>query len=140
MGTNTINVDAQAKKFLALAKKYGVEKNFLFTTNFKQYLTLLKVAQNLENILKEEGNLTTKEYVKDRKNIYVHPALPEYRKTVESSAKVATVLMNIILKMKNNDKKEKNSIDKLKDDFIKAYKNKRAEFDDDLPDEIYPGD
>ena len=140
MEINTINLDSQAKKFMTLAKKYGVEKNFLFVTNFKQYMTLIKISLDLEKTLKNEGYLTTKEYVKDRKNIYTHPALPEYRKTVESIGKISTVLMNIILKMKNDDKKDKNSIDKLKADFIKAAKNKKADFDDDLSDEIYPGD
>ena len=122
MEVNTINLDSQAKKFMTLAKKYGVEKNFLFTTTFEHYIMQLNILTDLKKVIKNDGILVTKEYVKGRENIYVHPAVAEYNKAVDGCNKTASLLMNIVLKMKSKDKEDKNSIDKFLDDFKKGKK------------------
>ena len=134
MEVNRLKQDAQAKKFLTLAKKYGVEKNFLFATTFERYLVQLQMLADLKKVIDNEGNLITKQYVKGRENIYTHPALSEYIKISDSSNKTANILMNIVLKMKSDDKTEKNSIDKFLNEFKKdkKQKNKKAEESDDL--------
>ena len=136
MEINLLQRDAQAKKFIALAKKYGVEKNFLFITTFENYIVQLNIIADLKKVINNEGNITKKEYVKGRENIYIHPATVEYRKAVESCNKTAALLMNIVLKMKSDDKNNKNSIDKFLDEFKKSTK-KRSVNSDDLPSEIH---
>lgn len=127
MEVNRLKQDTQAKKFLTLAKKYGVEKNFLFTTTFERYLMQLQMLADLKKVIEEEGTITTKEYVKGRENTYVHPAFSEYTKLTDSSNKTANVLMNIVLKMKTDDKNQKNSIDKFLDEFKNSKKGKKPD-------------
>ncbi|MCL2771980.1 MAG: hypothetical protein FWD71_01405 [Oscillospiraceae bacterium] len=122
MEANMAKVDAQAKRFVTLAKKYGVEKNFLFTTTFEHYLMQLNILNDLKKVIENEGILVTKEYVKGRENIYVHPAVAEYHKAADGCNKTASLLMNIVLKMKSDDKKDKNNIEKFLDEFKKNKK------------------
>ena len=122
MDGNRTKQDAQAKKFLTLAKIYGIEKNFLFTTTFERYLMQIQILADLKKVIDNDGILTTKEYVKGRENIYVHPAVAEYNKLSDSSNKTANILMNIVLKMKSGDKNEKSDIDKFLDEFKKSKK------------------
>ena len=124
METDRVKQDAQAKKFMALAKKYGVEKNFLFTTTFERYLTQLRILDDLQEVIEDEETIVTKEYIKDSKNIYVHPAINEYNRTTDSSNKTANVLMNIVLKMKSEVKAVENDVDKFMNEYGKSEKSK----------------
>lgn len=127
MEVDRLKQDKQAEKFLTLAKKYGVEKNFLFTTTFERYLTQLQVLADLRKVIDEEGVIVTKEYVKNRKNVYVHPAITEYNKAVDSSNKTANILMNIVLKMNSGGKTEKNELDAFLNSYNKKAKGTRKE-------------
>ena len=99
-----INLNEQAKKILEIAEEYGVNSNFLFINTFKTYLTQLKILQDLEEAIKNDGTITTKEYVKGRENIYTHPAIREYNNTVNSANKTVSTLMKIIRGSKEEDK------------------------------------
>lgn len=98
-----MNLNEQAQEILKIAEEYGVNSNFLFINTFKTYLVQLKILQDLENSIKKDGTITTKEYVKGRENIYTHPAIREYNNTVNSANRTVTTLMKIIRGSKEDD-------------------------------------
>lgn len=89
-------VQRQAKEILKEAEKQGVEQNFLFITTFKRYLRQLDTLDKLEAKIEEDGTLVTKEYVKGRGNVYIHPAVSEYNRTTDSANKTVSTLIRII--------------------------------------------
>ena len=71
----------KAKEILEIAKRYGVQ----------------------EKVIKKEGTLVEKEYVKGRKNLVANPAIAEYNKTTTSANGTITTLMKIIDSIKESD-------------------------------------
>lgn len=98
-----MNLNEQAQQILKIAEEYGVNSNFLFINTFKTYLVQIKILQDLEQAIKKDGTITTKEYVKGRENIYTHPAIREYNNTVNSANKTVATLMKIIRGSKEDD-------------------------------------
>lgn len=98
-----LNLQEQAEEILRIAEKYGVEQNFLFITTFKRYQVQLNILNELEKRIKEDGTLVTKEYVKNRENIYTHPAISEYNKTSTSANQTVATLIKIFKSMRNDD-------------------------------------
>ena len=96
----------QAKEILRIAEKHGVEQNFLFLTTFKRYQVQLKLLNELEKKINEDGALVTKEYVKGRENVYTHPAIGEYNKTSTSANQTVATLIKIIKSLRNDDGEE----------------------------------
>ena len=47
-------------------------------------------------IMKEDGIIVSKEYVKGRQNVYSSPAATEYNRTTDSANKTAATLMRIL--------------------------------------------
>lgn len=86
----------QAAEILRRASESGVQENFLFETAFKRYLVQLDILDQLEQSMKDEGLLITKEYVKGRKNLCSSPAVTEYNRTTDSANKTVSTLMKII--------------------------------------------
>ncbi len=89
-------INEQAEEILKIAETFGVSKNFFFITAFKRYMVQLKILNELESTLKEDGMLVTKEYVKGRKNVYSHPAIQDFNRTTDSANKTVATLMKII--------------------------------------------
>ena len=98
-----MDLNKQAEEILKLAEARGVQSNVFFTTTFKRYLVQIKILDNLENVIKEEGMTVTKEYVKNRKNLYSNPAVKEYNRTTDSANKTVATIMRIL---KNYDMTE----------------------------------
>ena len=99
----TIDLNKQAKEILEIAQKHGVEQNFLFITTFKRYQVQINILNELEQKIKEDGSLVTKEYVKGRENIYTHPAISEYNKTSTSANQTVATLIKIIKSLRNDE-------------------------------------
>ena len=97
------NIKEQANEILRIAQKFGVEQNFLFLTTFKRYQVQLSILNELEQRIKEDGSLVTKEYVKGRENVYTHPAIGEYNKTSTSANQTVATLIKIIKTLRNDD-------------------------------------
>lgn len=97
------NIQEQANEILRIAQKFGVEQNFLFLTTFKRYQVQLTILTELEQKIKEDGTLVTKEYVKGRGNIYTHPAINEYNKTATASNQTVATLIKIIKTLRSED-------------------------------------
>ena len=91
-----MNLNEQASEILRIAEASGAETNFFFVTTFKRYQVQINMLNDLESVLKDEGTLVTKEYVKGRKNLYANPALREYNNTTNSANKTVETLMKIL--------------------------------------------
>ena len=91
-----LSLQEQAAEILRLAKEYDVSNNFLFTTTFKRYVTQINVLENLSKTISQEDILVTKEYVKGRANIYVHPAVKEFNNTTNSANTTVKTLLSLI--------------------------------------------
>ena len=102
------NIQEQANEILRIAQKFGVEQNFLFLTTFKRYQVQLSILSELEQKIKEDGSLVTKEYVKGRENVYTHPAIGEYNKTSTSANQTVATLIKIIKTLRNDDEDTEN--------------------------------
>ena len=89
-------INEQAEEILKIAETFGVSKNFFFITAFKRYMVQLKILNELEATLKEDGMIVTKEYVKGRKNVYSHPAIQDFNRTTDSANKTVATLIKII--------------------------------------------
>ena len=91
---------AKAKTYnelMRMAKKYGVEKNALFVQAAKQYELQQHVLDMIRSELAAEGETTTtKEYVKGRENVCVHPLVAQLPKHVDSANKTLATMLNII--------------------------------------------
>lgn len=96
LSTKTIDLSKQAHEILEIAGRYGVEQNFFFLTTFKRYQVQIKILNDLEVKIKEEGPLVKKEYVKGRGNVYVHPAITEYNRTANGANQTVMTLVKII--------------------------------------------
>ena len=102
------NIQEQANEILRIAQKFGVEQNFLFLTTFKRYQVQLSILNELEQKIKKDGSLVTKEYVKGRENVYTHPAIGEYNKTSTSANQPVATLIKIIKTLRNDDEDNEN--------------------------------
>lgn len=98
------------KKIKSNAKKYGLDKDYFFTTTLERYEEQLKILEELKNELDTSGMLVKKSYVKNRENVYSNPAISDYNKTTDSANKTAMAL----LKMIDRAKKETNASLKTK--------------------------
>lgn len=89
-------LDEKAKEIMKTAEEKGVQSNFFFITTFQRYLIQIDVLSKLEEMIKKEDTLVTKEYVKGRKNVYSNPAITEYNKTTDSANKTIACLLKIV--------------------------------------------
>lgn len=90
------SLNEQAQEIIRIAEESGVQSNFFFLTTFKRYQVQLNILTELEKHMKEDGMLVSKEYVKNRKNLYSNPAVAEYNRTTDSANKTVQTLMKII--------------------------------------------
>jgi hypothetical protein len=92
----TIDLDTQAQDILEKAEKRGMEYSFLFITTFKRYRELIDRLAKLQKVIEDDGATVTKEYVKGRGNIYVHPAVAAYNTTSRAADSTASLLLKYI--------------------------------------------
>ncbi len=103
----TLNLNEKAEEILKVAESYNVDKNFFFITSFRRYMVQIRILADLEQTLKEDGVLVTKQYVKGRENVYTHPAIQDYNRTTDSANKTVATLLKIIRNF-NSDDSDKN--------------------------------
>ena len=102
-----IDLNAQAKEILERAQAKGAENSFMFLTTFQRYKEQLNHLVELEKIIKAEGLLVEKEYVKGRKNLYMNPAIAAYNSTAQAADKTAQLLIRYIVNpLKDNDEEK----------------------------------
>ena len=103
---NKAKLDRQAKEIIKLAEETGVQSNYFFVTTFERYQVQLKILDDLQKAIEQEGMLVSKEYVKGRKNVYSNPAVSDYNRTTDSANKTVATLMRIIKSFGVDDNKE----------------------------------
>jgi len=96
----------QAAEILQIAESHGVQSNYFFATTFKRYQTQIRILDELEEKINEEGPLVTKEYVKGRGNVYTHPAIGEYNKTSTAANQTVKTLIDIVKTLRPEDENE----------------------------------
>ena len=90
------NLKEQANEILRLAEESGLQSNYFFVTTFERYQVQLQILEELEQAIKDEGMLVSKEYVKGRKNLYTNPAVSDYNRTTDSANKTVATLLRIL--------------------------------------------
>ena len=90
------SLQAQANEIIKQAEEKGVSTNFFFTTTFKRYQVQMKILNDLEKSIAEEGPVCEKEYVKGRKNLYTNPAIAEYNRTATAANGTVVTLIKIV--------------------------------------------
>lgn len=111
MAKDKKNVKDLAKGILEEATKIGLDNDPSFLTSYHLLEVQIEMLDALEKSFREDGATTTKEYVKGRENIYVHPAVDKYTKTSDSA-------FNKILKLRDMMLKDSNEINDNFDSFI----------------------
>ena len=101
MKKNEKNVKDLAKGILEEAKENGLGQDASFLTSYHLLEVQIEMLDALEKSFKEDGATTTKEYVKGRENIYVHPAVDKYTKTSDSAFNKIVKLKEMIDKSTN---------------------------------------
>lgn len=91
-----VSLKERAQKILKKAREKGDEQALLFETIFQQYLETLDHRQKLREAIVKDGATVTKEYVKGRQNLYVHPALAAYAQQGKLLLNTAQTLMTLI--------------------------------------------
>lgn len=107
------NLNEQAQEIMRIAEESGVQGNFFFITTFKRYQVQLNMLNEFEKIMKQDGMVVTKEYVKGRKNVYSSPAVKDYNTTTDSANRTVSTLMKIVRAWNVNDDDENSDIDPL---------------------------
>lgn len=92
----TVNLDEQAADILKKAEARGMEYSYLFITTFTRYQNLTKRLDELQQAIEKDGSTVTKEYVKGRSNLYVHPAVASYNSTAKAADSAASMLLKYI--------------------------------------------
>lgn len=101
-----LTLKQQADEIIKIAEESGVQSNFFFITTFKRYQVQLKMLDELEKSIENDGVTTTKEYVKGRQNVYSSPAVKEYNNTTDSANRTVACLMKILRNFNVEDTSE----------------------------------
>jgi hypothetical protein len=99
-------LDMLAEKFKETAESLSEEHRYIFESTLETYFQLIKNFKVLKEALEADGCLITKEYVKGRQNVYVHPAMSEMNKTVNMLNSTAKTLIAIIKDLGSENKEE----------------------------------
>ena len=111
MNKNERNIKELAKGILAEAEERGFGNDPSFLTSYKMVEVQVSMLDQLEIAFKEDGTTITKEYVKGRENIYVHPAIDKYTKISDSC-------FNKIMKLKEMLEKSQPQDDDVLDKYL----------------------
>lgn len=90
-----VRLEQQENAILQKAQDNGLECDYLFSTTFARYKRQLRTLEQLDEIIEREGALCTKQYVKNRENVYIHPAVAQFDRTTDSANKTVSTLLRI---------------------------------------------
>lgn len=102
-----LDLNKKAQEIIAKAQQMGQEQNFLFMSQFKQYVVLINTLSKLEKQMENDELMITKEYVKGRKNLYANPVVGEYVKVSNACNNTALALVKIITGLSKDKLKDK---------------------------------
>ena len=84
------------EELLAEAERKGVSEHYFFKTTFERYEMQLSILERLKKEVDNENVLIEKQYVKDRANICINPAISEYNKTASAANGTVATLVKIL--------------------------------------------
>ena len=82
------------------AESSGSEKDIFYAITFEIYVKQIEIMAALEECIDKDGVIIKKQYVKNRYNICLNPALREYNTMIGNTNKLVSMLMRI---SKEND-------------------------------------
>lgn len=94
------------QSMLERAGRDGLTEDYKFMSMLRVFDQQMKTLVMLEETLAKEEAFVTKEYVKGRENIYVHPAIKEYNNTANSANRTMATLLKIISEHKVEEPKD----------------------------------
>ena len=86
------------RKLYKFGKQYGVAEEEDYKAAIKTYAEQAELIATMRNQLAEDGMTVSKEYVKGRKNVCVHPLVQEIPKHVDCANRTLGILGDIIVK------------------------------------------
>lgn len=89
-------IEKSLVQFKKDAEAQGYADNFLFVSTLNRLEVQIKIMQNMEESMENDGTLVTKEYVKGRANLYTSPAVATYNKTCQQANNTTQTLMKVI--------------------------------------------
>ena len=98
-----LSLQEQAERLIQQAEETGLKSNFFFRTTFQRYTVQMSMLRQLEEVMAKDGVLVTKEYVKNRGNVYTHPAVAEYNKTATAANGTVATLIKILDSFKGEE-------------------------------------
>ena len=102
---------ALREKLLGEASKVGLTDNYNFMTTFDRYCKQVELIGKLAEVIEADGELVTKEYVKGRENVYIHPAIKELNNTSNAANNTVGTLLKILATVKV--KEDQDELDKF---------------------------
>ncbi len=88
------------EQLLAEAAKKGLTENYNFMTTFDRYCKQVELIEKLSKVIETDGELVTKEYVRGRENVYIHPAIKELNNTSNAANNTVSTLLKILASVK----------------------------------------
>ena len=102
-------------ELLKMAEEYGVSDNALFISAAKQYGVQMRIIDSIEKILSDGDLMVSKEYVRNRENVYSHPLVKELPKHSDSANRTLSTMLDIITKL-GKKAEPKSKIDEMMDE------------------------
>lgn len=102
------------KKLMELGERYRVAVDEDYVAAAKTYAEEVALIASMRAQLKADGMTVSKEYVKGRGNVCVHPLVPEIPKHIDCANRTLAILANIIDKRGNAAEVEADPLDEFK--------------------------
>lgn len=97
---NKVDFAKLRDQLMAEAAKKGLADNYNFMTTFDRYCKQVELINKLSDVIEKDGELVTKEYVKGRENVYIHPAIKELNNTSNAANNSVSTLLKILASVK----------------------------------------
>lgn len=101
---NSQNIDEQAIEILEAAKRYDVGRNFLFTSTFQRFITLLHLSRKLGRAVSDDTMSMTIEGQRGAR--IANPLIAQYKQISGELTAATRILLDIIDKMKSKTEED----------------------------------
>ena len=102
------------RKLLSFGKKYGVNNEEDFKAAAMTFAEEAALIATMREKLAEDGTTVTKEYVKGRENVCVHPLIPEIPKHVDCANRILTTIGKIVADRGKKAASEEDELDEFR--------------------------
>ena len=99
------------KDIMAMAARYGVDKNALFVSAARRYDDQVKLIEKLRKQLEDDGLMVEHVNVKGDSNSDIHPLVAQLPKHSDTANKTLSVMLDIVTKLGKKDDESAVSFD-----------------------------